>query len=132
MRRAVIYTRVVPNNQRVAKSDKLQAQEKRCRDFARKLNAYVTRVFKDEGLVKPPYFLRSMQSLFYYLDMQSEPFLVIADHPARIGTAPDVRKIVLAEIEKRGGKFISAYTGGATYIELYGAEVLETIWDMEF
>ena len=129
--KAVIYTRVMPNNLRVAKSDKLQAQEKRCRDFARKINTYVLRVFKDEGAVKPPYFLKNMQNLFSYLDAQKEQCLVIADHPARMGATQEIREMVFAEIEKSGGKFIGVYSSAADYIEIYGAEIIETLKEMK-
>ena len=90
--KALIYARVMPNNKQVAKSDKLDAQEKRCRELARKLNATVIRVFKDEGAINPSRYMRGIQSLLYYLKNQKEEFLVIADHPVRIGLTKEIQK----------------------------------------
>src|ERR1700722_9525383 len=105
--RCLIYTRVMPDNNRVAKSDQREAQDKRCREFAIKLNSYVHRTFSDHGEMKPPYFLPAINSLIEYIKCNGGEFLVIADHPGRLGVKEDVRQMVIKRIEEAGGQFLS-------------------------
>ncbi len=129
--KALIYTRVMPNNKHVARSDKLEAQEKRCRELARKLKATVVRVFKDEGAINPSRYMRGIQSILYYLKNQKEEFLVIADHPARIGLTKETQKEVIADISSAGGKFITPESSASRWIEIYGDEIIATLNELE-
>jgi len=128
----LIYTRVAPNNQKVARSDRLKAQEKRCREFASLFHAHVLRTYSDQGEMFPPYFLKGMTSLLEYLRYLNAETLVIADHPARLGSKPYIREMLMQLIEDAGGKFIPVTTGATIYLEKYGAEMIQTLKEMRF
>lgn len=124
---AVIYCRVMPHNKGVAKSDRLENQENRCRSFARQLNLRVLKVYRDEGEMHPIHFLPAIRLLFSYLLHSKEDLIVISDHPARLGLDKKTRSRVLDKIQEFDGQFIAAHVNPAFYIESLGAEIINTI-----
>lgn len=128
--KAVIYARVMPNNKQVPKSDNLQSQERRCREFARKIKASVVRVFTDEGAIDSVRYIRGLQNLLYFLGNQKEEVLVIVDHSARIGLTKEIRRKVVSDIEKAGGKLMAEQSSASKWIEIYGDEIIETLKEM--
>ena len=113
--KALIYTRVMPDNKKVARPDRLQEQEKRCRDFLRDNRITPIRTYSDQGVMHPQRFLPGMRSLLQHLARSSEEMLVVCDHPGRLGLKPNIQKAVTAQIEDLGGRFITVLGASEQY-----------------
>lgn len=117
--KALIYTRVMPDNKKVAKPDRLQEQEKRCRDFLRDNRITPVRTYSDQGVMHPQRFLPGMRSLLQHLARSPEEMLVICDHPGRLGLKSDIQKAVTAQIEDLGGRIITVMGTAEQYRASY-------------
>lgn len=125
--KALIYCRVMPHNKGVAKSDRLENQEKRCRAFLRQLNLKHIRTYRDEGEMHPIGFLPGIRSLLFHLSQIDEDVLVVSDHPARLGLNSQTRGRVIHQIQDFGGQYIATQTNPAAYIESLSAEIINQI-----
>ena len=104
--KAFIYCRVHPHNHGVAKSDRLDAQERRCQDFLRENNIQWVRTYKDEGEVNPVNLIASLNLMLDNLQRQENKTYVVSDHPARLGKDRKTQQKVIELIEQTGGNFI--------------------------
>lgn len=123
--KAVIYTRTLPKNRRAAKPDSLVGQERRCRKMARSISSGVDRIFSDIGEIDPTRYPRGLQNLIYFLQIQKERWLVLIDHPARLGLTTELREQVKADIEATGARVVSLHANTVTWISLYEEEYLK-------
>lgn len=105
----LIYTRVAPNNRKVTMNDRLQAQNRRCREFASNNGLIVLRTYSDQGEMRLPRLLPEIHRLIERLSREEQSTLVLADHPGRLGVGDDIRKTVINYIERSGGKFTSIH-----------------------
>lgn len=95
-----IYCRVAPNDSKVAKNDKLKAQEQRCREFLKSINRLPTKVFYDEGDIHPLHLSSGIVSMQQRIWENFEQIsLVVCDHEARFGIEPKLRKDVIKKIQ---------------------------------
>lgn len=105
----LIYARVAPNNKRVTSSDRLQAQNRRCREFASENSLVVLRTYSDQGEMRLPRLLPEIQRLIERLSREEQSTLVLADHPGRLGLEDRTRKTVIKYIERAGGSFSTVH-----------------------
>lgn len=98
-----IYCRVAPNDANVAKSDKLKAQEVRCRNFLKSINRDAYKVFYDEGDIHPLHLPSGISSLRNrVLEHYDKACLIICDHEARFGTDPIRRRQIIDKVQSAG------------------------------
>jgi DNA invertase Pin-like site-specific DNA recombinase len=105
--KAYIYCRVSPHNNAVSKPDKLLAQQLRCRQYIKKMGIYKYWRYFDEGEMHPVKFLPSMQELLVKIKQEEGRFIVVADHPGRLGKEISTQKHLITLIERAGGRFVS-------------------------
>ena len=80
-----------PNNERVGKSDKLKAQETRCRLWLKHQGIEEYWVYRDEGCIKDPHLLLGLNALMRAVIYDNENAMIIADHPMRFGIKREAR-----------------------------------------
>lgn len=105
--KAYIYCRVSPHNNAVAKPDRILAQQLRCYQHIKKMGINKYWRYFDEGEMHPVKLLPSMQKLLEKIKQEREPFIVIVDHPGRLGKEVLTQQRLIKLIERSGGKFVS-------------------------
>jgi len=83
---------VYPNNERVGKSDKLKAQETRCRLWLKEQGIEEYWVYRDEGCIIDPHSLLGLSALMKAVIYDNENAMIIADHPMRFGIEKETRE----------------------------------------
>lgn len=103
-----IYCRVQPHNGAVAKSDRLQAQEKRVTDFLKHCRIDGGCIYRDQGEVHPVHLLPGLQKMLDAIPLEECRVVVFSDHPARLGRTSEIQNHVRALIRDAGSHFVWA------------------------
>lgn len=104
--KAFIYCRVSPHNRAVAKPDRLEAQEERCKRFLLDNRIDWLKTHKDEGEVHPVHFTSALRTLLQDTRQSDHKIYIVADHPARLSKTNNIQTKLISLIKAAGGQFI--------------------------